>query len=146
MQTRSTLNPSHKRAESPDNSCNCTSPSYSSSSPGYSPTSPAYLPTSQAYSPPSPEPSVSGSKAVSKDSHQRYNRDKSQAPAKLSPLAAFKLSPTGRPIPFKGRARSIKFQNKTSPVEWRPKHFNELADQLANDSMGLQENIKCHIR
>ena len=104
MQTRSPSNPSNsKRAESPDNSCN-----YSTDSPGYSSTSPAYLPTSQAYSPPSPEPSVSGSKAVSKDSHQRYNRDsKPQAPAKPSPFAAFKLSSTGRPIPFKGRARSI---------------------------------------
>ena len=102
MQTRSPSNPSNrKRAESPDNSRNCATPSYSKDSSGHSPTSPAYSPSS-------PEPSFSGSKSVSKNSHQRYNRDsKPQVPAKSSPFAAFKLSSTGRPIPFKGRARNI---------------------------------------
>jgi len=117
MQTRSPSNPSNrKRAESPDNSRNCATPSYSKDSSGHSPTSPAYSPSS-------PEPSFSGSKSVSKNSHQRYIRDsKPQVPAKSSPFAAFKLSSTGRPIPFKGRARSLgnrKIDTSFPPIKKR---------------------------
>ena len=42
-------------------------------------------------------------------------------PAKPSPFAAFKLSSTGRPIPFKGRARSKSSCQETPPCSLQSK-------------------------
>ena len=33
------------------------------------------------------------------------------------------------------------FHNRLSPVEWRPRNFNQLADKLANDAMDLVSDI-----
>ena len=33
------------------------------------------------------------------------------------------------------------FQNLLTPIEWRPRNFNQLADALANSSMDLETNI-----
>ena len=122
MQTRSPSNPSNrKRAESPDNSRNCATPSYSKDSSGHSPTSPAYSPSS-------PEPSLSGSKSFSKNSHQRYNPPVKKAdPNRIARATALfgslPIDPiTGNPIPHKGRARSLgnrKIDTSFPPIKKR---------------------------
>ena len=91
------------------------------------------MPTSQAYSPTSPawspsQRSVATTKSISENSHQRYNPPVKKAdPDRIARAKAiFKSLPidpvTGRPIPFKGRARSLgsrKIDTSFPPIKKR---------------------------
>ena len=167
MQTRSSSKNNRKRIEYDLSSSNSTdSPGYSPTESAHSPTSPRYSPTSQAYSPTSPayspsdcsysEPSVSATKSVSRNSHQRYN-----PPAKkvdpdwiaariararvLFPENKIDLT-TGNPIFYKGRARSPGSQKIETPFPPIKKRRGAVSKSVEPYSSEEESTSKSRVR